>query len=233
MQQEEQEQPESEILLRAKKAIDENNRVYARFLYREALSIDPQDNAARAELHKLREGIPIDDSAFSKIKFVFGMIKVVMYKILSDHDSVITASEQLLDIIPDSSFALASMLNAADKAGYHKIITFLSEKIRDGGCTLEDLVIIARAFLNEKMFDQSAKVAKEATDIDPENEDAKDILWQASIEKHANSDVTLVTAGGEKRFIPPKIDAEKIFIASHKEEKDDKKDDKKGDDKKN
>jgi hypothetical protein len=41
---------------------------------------------------------------------------------------------------------------------------------------------------------------------------AKDILWKSSIGKHMNSDVPLMTYEGNKQFILPKIDTDKISL---------------------
>jgi tetratricopeptide (TPR) repeat protein len=223
--QNQEEHEENDILTRAKRAMDENDPAYAKFLYKAALLINPQDNAARMELHRMRETVPSDDSIFSKVKFIFHALKMLFHRITLNHNGMIREAENLLDIDKMNSFALKSMLHAAYSAEYYKLVTLISKRIIEMGAEIDDLIIIAKSFLNEKIFDQAAKVAKEATTIDPENEEAKGILWQVSVEKHMNSDVQLVTAGGDKRFVPPKVDANKIFIASHKETKDSKKGD--------
>ncbi|MDR1528218.1 MAG: hypothetical protein LBS22_01355 [Puniceicoccales bacterium] len=210
------EETESDILARAQKAIDEEeDLIYAKFLYREALAINPQDISARTAMHELREKLPVSTSVFDRIGFVFFAIKLLICKVRESYDQVIDAAENLLDINPSSEFALRNILYAAYGAGYHKLVIFVSQKVMKMGAELEDLIVIARSYLNEKIFDQAAKIAKEAVELDPANEEAKDILWKSSVEKHMNSDVALVTADGNKRFVPPKVDADKIFIASH------------------
>ncbi|MDR2737922.1 MAG: hypothetical protein LBB18_03220 [Puniceicoccales bacterium] len=223
-----EEHPESEILIRARRAMGENDFVYARFLYTEALAIDPQNNAARARLHRLRESISGGNSVIKGIKTAFYALKIFFHKTTAKYDRVIDDVENLLNVSPTSNFGLRAMLHAAYEAGYYKLAIFAAEKIGEIGMEMEDLLVVAKSYLNEKVFDKAIKVAKDVSEVDPENEEAKDILWKSSVEKHMNSDVTLVTAGGDKRFVPPKIDSDKIFIASHKEEKDGKKkDDKK------
>ncbi|MDR1401649.1 MAG: hypothetical protein LBI81_01665 [Puniceicoccales bacterium] len=223
--QNQQEQAENDILTRARRAIGESNFTYAKFLYKGALEINPQDNAARYELHKLREAVSDDVSIFGKAKFAFHALKMLFHRITLNHNGMIREAENLLDIDKTSNFALRSMLHAAYSAGYYKLVTFISKQVIELGSGIDDMIIIAKSFLNEKIFDQATKIAKEAAAIDPENEEAKGILWQASVEKHINSDVQLITAGGEGRFVPPKVDATKIFIASHKEANDGRKSD--------
>ncbi|MDR0741896.1 MAG: hypothetical protein LBE98_00315 [Puniceicoccales bacterium] len=210
------EETESDILARAQKAIgDDDDFIYAKFLYREALAINPQDIAARTAIQELREKFPVSTSVFGGIKFIFFAIKLLICKAKGNYDQMIDTAENLLDINPSSEFALRNILYAAYGAGYHKLVTFVSKKIMEMGAELEDLIVIAQSYLKEKIFDQAAKIAKEAMELDPANEEAKDILWKSSVEKHMNSDVALVTADGNKRFVPPKVDADKIFIASH------------------
>jgi tetratricopeptide (TPR) repeat protein len=205
---------ESDILVRAQRAINDDDFTYAKFLYREALVINPQDIAARTAMHELRRKSSVSTSLFDGIRFVFFAIKLLICKANGSYDQVINAAEKLLDINPASEFALRNILYAAYGAGYHKLAIFVSQKVMAAGAELEDLVVIAHSYLNEKIFDQAAKIAKEAMELDPANEEAKDILWKSSIEKHMNSNVSLVTADGNKRFVPPKVDADKIFIAS-------------------
>ncbi|MDR2432874.1 MAG: hypothetical protein LBD34_03940 [Puniceicoccales bacterium] len=209
------EETESDILVRAQKAIDDGDVIYAKFLYRESLAINPQDITARTAMHELRKKIPASISVFDRIRFIFSAIKLLICKAKKSYDQVINVAENLLDINPSSEFALRNILYAAYGAGYHKLVIFVSQKVMEIGVELEDLVVIAQSYLNEKIFDQAAKVAKEAIELDPSSEEARDILWKSSVEKHMNSDVALVTADGNKRFVPPKVDAEKIFIASH------------------
>ncbi|MDR1413615.1 MAG: hypothetical protein LBI56_01600 [Puniceicoccales bacterium] len=223
--QDQEEQAENEILTRARRAIEEKDPAYAKFLYREALEINPQDNAARTELHRLREAVPEEDSVFSRARFALHALRMFFHKATANHNGMIRDAEDLLDIYRMSSFAMKSMLRAAYAAKYYKLVTFVAKRVIELGADIDDLIVIAKSFLNEKIFDQAASVAKEVAAIDPENEEAKGILWQASVEKHMNSDVQLVTAGGENRFVPPKVDANKIFIASHKETKGDPKSD--------
>jgi tetratricopeptide (TPR) repeat protein len=212
---------DNDLLGRARRAVDENDLAYAKFLYMEALAIDQQNNEARTELHRLRENVPAE-SNFSKIKFAYHALRILLLKVVSNYDGVISAAENLLEIAPHSNFALKSIFLAAHAAKYHKLVVLIAERVREAGCDIADLVIMAKSFLNEKIFDQAIKIAKEVEPIEPDNEEIKEILWKASVEKHANSDVQLMTAGADKRFIPPKIDAEKIFIASHRDAKDDK-----------
>ncbi|MDR2778702.1 MAG: hypothetical protein LBB16_00220 [Puniceicoccales bacterium] len=221
-----EEETENNILIRAQKAIDENDFIYAKFLYHEALAINPQDTAARSAMYRLRDKFSISTSIFDGIRLIFFSLKVLIHKVRKSYDKVINAAENLLDINPTSAFAFKNILHAAYGAGYYKLVIFVSQKIIEMGAEIEDLVAIAQSYLNEKIFDQAAKIAKEVTELDPTNEDAKDILWKSSVEKHMNSDVALVTADGNKRFVPPRVDANKIFITSHashneQEEKDD------------
>jgi tetratricopeptide (TPR) repeat protein len=211
---------ESDVLSRAKKAIDGNDFSYARFLYSEALSVDPQNNAARSELYKMREAMPHDFSAMDKIKFAYHALKILLSKALANYDQIIGEAEKLLDIVPDSNFAMRSILQAASGARYYKLVIFAAEKIKESELNPEELILAAQAYLNEKIFDRATKIAKLAVEVDPENEEAKEVLWKSSVERHMNSDVQLVTADGDKRFVPPKVDKDKIFIASHKDDKD-------------
>ncbi|MDR2776635.1 MAG: hypothetical protein LBB17_01140 [Puniceicoccales bacterium] len=210
-----EEETENDILTRAQKAINDDDFIYAKFLYNEALAINPQDVAARTAMHELREKFPVSISVFDGIKFIFFAIKLLICKAKGNYEQVINAAENLLDITPSNKFALRNILYAAYRAGYCKLVIFVAKKIIEMGVELEDLIVIAQSYLNEKIFDQAAKIAKEAIELDPANEEAKDILWKSSIEKHMNSNVALVTADGNKRFVPPKVDADKIFIASH------------------
>ncbi|MDR0693623.1 MAG: hypothetical protein LBF49_03630 [Puniceicoccales bacterium] len=209
------EETESDILARAQRAIDDSDFIYAKFLYREALTINPQDIAARTAMHELRKKFPASISALDRIGFIFSAIKLLIRKAKKSYDQVIDVAENLLDINPSSEFALRNILHAAYGAGYHKLVIFMSQKVMEVGAEVEDLIVVAQSYLNEKIFDQAAKVAKEAMELDPASEEARDILWKSSVEKHMNSDVALVTADGNKRFVPPKVDADKIFIASH------------------
>ncbi|MDR2628924.1 MAG: hypothetical protein LBC30_02970 [Puniceicoccales bacterium] len=210
-----EEETENDILARAQKAIDDDDFIYAKFLYREALAINPQDTAARTAMHELRKKIPVSTSVFDGIKFIFLAIKLLICKAKRNYDQVINIAENLLDISPSNEFALRNILYAAYEGGYYKLVIFVSQKVMEMEIELEDLIVIAQSYLNEKLFDQASKIAKEAMELDPANEEAKDILWKSSVEKHMNSDVALVTADGNKRFVPPKVDADKIFIASH------------------
>ncbi|MDR1891095.1 MAG: hypothetical protein LBQ23_02845 [Puniceicoccales bacterium] len=225
-----EEEKENEILVRAQKAVDDNDFTYAKFLYREALAINPQDIAARTAMYELRNKFPVPNAVFAGIRFVFCALKILIYRAKEGYDQVIKAAENLLDAKPSSEFAFRSILHAAYGAGYYKLVIFASQKVIEMGAEVEDLVIIAQAYLNEKIFDRAAKIAKEAMELDPANEEAKDILWKSSVEKHMNSDVPLMTTDGNKRFIPPKVDTDKIFIASHAshDEKEEKSDRRKG-----
>ncbi|MDR1596019.1 MAG: hypothetical protein LBR91_03815 [Puniceicoccales bacterium] len=223
------EQSESQILARARRAVDEKEFEYARFLYKEALRIDPEDNTAREELHRLRDVTRSENTLLDSIKFTYYAAKILANRAMSNYSNVIDAAESLLEVSKMSEFGLKSMLHAAYNAGYYKLAIFISKSVIEVGASVEDMVVIAKSFLGEKIFDKAAKIAKEITEMDPENEEAKDILWKASVERHMDSGVQLVTAGGDKRFVPPKIDADKIFIASHKDGVEDKKNgDKKG-----
>jgi tetratricopeptide (TPR) repeat protein len=211
------------ILARARRAVDERELEYARFLYLEALRVNPQDNTAREELHKLMESMRSGSAILDKIKFTYYALKILANRAMANYCKVIDAAENLLEINEMSEFGLKSMMHAAYNAGYYKLAIFVSQKVIDVGAGTDDMMVIAKAFLQERIFDKAAKIAKEIAASDPENEEAKDILWKASVEKHMNSEVQLVTAGMDRRFVPPKIDADKIFIASHKEADGDKK----------
>jgi tetratricopeptide (TPR) repeat protein len=213
------ERPEDDIMQRAKEASEEGNFAYAEFLYREAIGLDPQNVAAREKLYKLLESAERKESVFDKIKIGYHILRILVHRCFSNHDGVIAASGDVLATNPNSDFGLKSMIRAAYAAKYYKLVTFLGEKMMEGGCEVEDLLMIARSFFNENMPDRAVKISREIIAIDPENEEAKDMIWKASVERHMNSDVKLVTAGGGG-FVPPKIDAEKIFIASHREKKD-------------
>ena len=139
---------------------------------------------------------------------------MLVHKNMSQYGCAIADIEKMLDAKPSSEFATMSMMHIAYDAGYNKLVIFVYDNTKDDiQYELDDMIIIASAYLNEKILDKAAKVAKDATLIDPDNEKAKDILWKASVWKHMNSEASLVTVDGNNRFVPPKIDAEKIFIS--------------------
>jgi tetratricopeptide (TPR) repeat protein len=219
---EEDGQSENGVVARARKAVNDGDLAYAEFLYREALRLDTQNAVARMELHKLWESRGPIGSIQAKIGFVYHALRVLIHRSLSNHDGVIAASDEILALNPISDFGLKSMLHAAYAAKYYGLVAMLSDRVMENGCEIADLLAIAHSLFNEHAPDRAVKIAKEVIAMDPDNEDAKDIVWKASVDRHMNSDVKLVTAGGDNRFVPPKIDADKIFIASHKEEKEEK-----------
>ena len=212
---------DSQIVLRAKQAVADGDIKYAKFLYNEALAIDPQDVVARKELHNMRKAEKRPNAVLSNLSFFINLCKMLVHKNMSQYGCAIADIEKMLDAKPSSEFATMSMMHIAYDAGYNKLVIFVYDNTKDDiQYELDDMIIIASAYLNEKILDKAAKVAKDATLIDPDNEKAKDILWKASVWKHMNSEASLVTVDGNNRFVPPKIDAEKIFISSHKAEKE-------------
>jgi hypothetical protein len=78
------------------------------------------------------------------------------------------------------------------------LVIFALQKVIQIGAEVEDLVITVQACLSEKMFDRPATIAKEAIELDPAKEKAKDILRKSSIEKNMNSDVPMMICEGKK-----------------------------------
>ena len=202
---------------RAKKAILDGNLDYALFLYRETLAAEPENITVRSEMHKLRKSLAQESNFTTSLKSFFLTLKIAIDQAMSKNDLIIKDCEHLLDLQPNNVFALKTLLQTSSNLGYDKLTIFLADEVLETDHDVEDIIIIAKAFLNEKILDKASKIAKEGLDVDPDNEELKDIVWKASVEKHTNTSTPLVTAE-DNRFIPPKIDTNKIFISSHKKE---------------
>lgn len=215
----EQLQSDSEdyVLTRAKQAHKEGDIAYARFLCKEAITINPNNTTAWELLFNLRTQSNANN-VIKTIKFGYFFLKLLIHIAMKRYIFALYEAYNMLGTNPTSNIALQQIIRIANKAGYYRLIIAIYEHEENIFNEIDDLIIVARAYLSEKIFDRSAKIAKECTLIAPDNEELKDILWKASVERHMNSDVALVTSDNNTRFVPPKIDAEKIFISSHKDD---------------
>ena len=84
---------------------------------------------------------------------------------------------------------------------------------------MSTLVEVVYAYIRSQDYPKAMLLGKELSQMYPDDESVKDALLKASVERHNHSDVTLMTAGGENRFVPPKIETDKIVLQSHKENK--------------
>lgn len=208
---------EDHVVIRAKQALQEGNIPYAKFLCKEAITIDPQHVQAWKLLFKLKT--PSDtNKAIRTAKIVCILLKLLMHNALKNYQASLYDAYNIFNISPDNNFATLQMIRIAGKAQYYKLVIAIYENDENLINEIDDLIIIAKSYLAEKIFDRAAKIAKDASVIAPDNEELKDILWKASVERHMNSDVSLVTSDNNTRFVPPKIDTEKIFISSHKDD---------------
>ncbi|MDR0715769.1 MAG: hypothetical protein LBF25_03320, partial [Puniceicoccales bacterium] len=53
---------------------------------------------------------------------------------------------------------------------------------------------------------------------DPDDEEAKDIVWRSSVDKSINKNVNLVMADGCGSFVPPKVNSSEIVVSNPKKE---------------
>lgn len=217
MTEELQSECEDYVLTRAKQALQEGNVAYAKFLCQEAITIDPQHVAAWKLLFKLQTQSNVN-KAIKTAQFIYFSLKLLIHNALKDYRAALYDACHILNVAQNSNFAMLQIIRAASKAQYYKLVVAIYENEENLINAVDDLIIVAKSYLAEKIFDSAAKIAKEATVIAPDNEELKDILWKASVEKHMNSNVSLVTSDNNTRFVPPKIDTEKIFISSHKDD---------------
>lgn len=223
------------LLERAKTVLADGDLGYAVFLYREILKKYPEDVKIRQELHKLRKSVQSQSkNIFFFLKKVFTLIQLfVLQKRKFSASQIIDKIEELIDYDPTNLSGYRKIASIAKGAKMYNLLEFTINEIPIEERTYEDNILLARAFLEQKKFNQSLKVANLILENDPDNEEAKDIVWQSSVDKSMNKNLDLVMAGGLKKFSPPKVDASQIVLSNpQKRDDDDGKKDKDGKSKK-
>lgn len=92
---------DSQIVLRAKQAVADGDIKYAKFLYNEALAIDPQDVVARKELHNMRKAEKRPNAVLSNLSFFINLCKMLVHKNMSQYGCAIADIEKMLDAKQD------------------------------------------------------------------------------------------------------------------------------------
>lgn len=218
------------LLERANVVLADGDSKYAMFLYREALKKEPENTEIRAALHKLRRSIRENTrSIFSLIKQWYLQMKILYQK---RHNvpacTMIDTIESWLDYDPNNFVGYRMIAQTALEAKMYILADFSINEIPEENRIREDLLILARAAMEQKKFDQSLKIANSILESDPDDPEAKDIVWKSSVDKHMSPKVELVMADGIKRMAPPHVDAAQIVMTNPKTDDKNKKEEKDG-----
>ncbi|MDR2436288.1 MAG: hypothetical protein LBD33_03205 [Puniceicoccales bacterium] len=211
------------LLERAKTVSSDGDFQYAEFLYREILKKYPEDVDIRRELHKLRKLVHFRArtvAALIKQAFVFLKIKYLRKKnapVWRIFDEI----ERFFDGSPSSAIGYRNLSEVAFEAKMYGTVEFAIQAIPEERRSRLDSIRLANTFFEEKKFDDAVRIANSLLENDPDDEEAKDIVWRASVDKSINKNVNLVMAEGCGAFIPPKVDASQIVVSTPKRDGED------------
>jgi len=208
------------LLERVKTVSSDGDFQYAEFLYREILKKFPGNLDVRSELHRLRKLIhfnPWTVTALAKQMFTFLKIKYLR-KRGAPAWRILDEIENFFDGSPSSVTAYRNLSKVAFAAKLYNIAEFAVHAIPEEGRLRSDWLPLANALFEEKKFDEAVNVANSLLEIDPNDEEAKDIVWRASVDKSINKNVSLRMVDGCGSFVPPKVDASQIVMSNPKKE---------------
>ena len=210
---------EHSLLMHARQAIRSHQYGYAMFLFREALKKKPDDLESRKEMHELRHLFKQKIGWWERWTLFSLRCQVLLQNSRGKYDAVIILCEKILDINNASAFAVRLLLQAALIQRYDALAIYIYESNLDVVFEMSTLVEVVYAYIRSQDYPKAMLLGKELSQMYPDDESVKDALLKASVERHNHSDITLMTAGGENRFVPPKIETDKIVLQTHKENK--------------
>ncbi len=214
------------LLERAKTVLSDGNYKYTMFLYREILKKYPENLEIRKQLHKLRKSVYLPQrSFFSFIKKCLAYVKILYAK---KHRvptwQLIDTIETWIDYDPTNFSGYRLIAQTANAAHMYNLTEFSINEISEEERTHNDYIILAEALLGQKKFDKSLKIANTLLEKNPDDNEAKDIVWKSSVDKQMDKKLDLVMANGISHIAPPKVDTSQIIVSNHKNEGDEDKD---------
>jgi tetratricopeptide (TPR) repeat protein len=213
------------LLERAKTVVSDGDFQYAEFLYREILKKYPGNVDIRCELHRLRKLVHFKArtlAALTKQMFVSLRIWYLRKKHVPTW-RILEEIERFFDGDPSSIVGYRHMSEVAFGAELYGVAEFAIQAIPQERRSRSDLLRLADTFFEEKKFDDAVRVANSMLESDPDDEEAKDMMWRASVDKSINKNVNLVMVDGCNSFVPPKVDASQIVMSNQKREDEDEK----------
>jgi hypothetical protein len=126
--------------------------------------------------------------------------------------------ESFLDGSPASSVGYRYLSDVAFEAKFYDVAEFAVRAIPQDRRSRPDWLRLANALCEMKKFDDAVQVANSLLESAQDDEEAKDILLRASVDKSINKNVDLMMVDGCGSFVPPKVNASEIVISSQKKE---------------
>ncbi|MDR2721160.1 MAG: hypothetical protein LBB15_02630 [Puniceicoccales bacterium] len=211
------------LLERAKTVSSDGDFQYAEFLYREILKKYPESVDIRCELHRLRKLVHFKARTIAAlIKQMFVLLKIgYLRKKNAPAWRILDEIERFFDGSPSSITGYRNLSEVAFGAKLYNVAEFSIRAIPQERRSRLDLIRLANTLFEEKKFDDAVGVANSLLEDDPDDEEAKDIVWRASVDKSINKNVNLVMAEGCGTFVPPKVDASQIVVSNPKKENED------------
>ncbi|MDR0679763.1 MAG: hypothetical protein LBF42_01860, partial [Puniceicoccales bacterium] len=193
------------LLERVKTVSSDGDFKYASFLYREILKKYPENLDVRSELHRLRRQTHFNVRTISALlKQMFVLLKI---KYLRQRHApgwkVLDEIEGFLDGSPSSVIGYRNLSKVAFSERLYKVAEFAICAIPQERRLRSDWLRLANSLFEEKKFDEAVSVANSMLENDPDDEEAKDIVWRSSVDKSINKNVNLVMADGCGSFVPP------------------------------
>jgi tetratricopeptide (TPR) repeat protein len=206
------------LLERVKTVCSDGDFRYAMFLYREILKKHPGNLEIRTDLHKLRRSVRYKLRTLGAlIKRMLILLKVSYLR--KKHAAawrILDEIEGLMDGDPASIIGYRCLSEAAFEAKFHDVVEFAIRAIPQEKRLRSDWLRLANGLCTMKKFDDAVQVANFLLEGDPSDEEAKDILWRASVDKSINKNVNLMMVDGCGAFVPPKVDASEIVVSNPK-----------------
>ncbi|MDR3274174.1 MAG: hypothetical protein LBS87_02460 [Puniceicoccales bacterium] len=208
------------LLERVKTVSSDGDFQYAEFLYREILKKFPGNLDVRSELHRLRKLIhfnPWTVTALIKQMFIFLKMKYLRRK-GAPAWRILEEIERFLDGSPFSAAGYRNLSEVAFAAKLYNVAEFALLAIPQERRFRADWLLLASSLFEEKKFDDAVNVANFLLEVDSDDEEAKDIVWRASVDKSINKNVSLMMVDGCGSFVPPKVDVSQIVVSNPKKE---------------
>jgi tetratricopeptide (TPR) repeat protein len=208
------------LLERVKTVCSDGDFRYAMFLYREILKKHPENLEIRRELHKLRKSVRFKSKALTLLlKQIFILLKIrYLCKRHTAAWKILDEIEGFLDGDPSSVVGYRYLSEVAFVAKFYNVVEFAIRAIPQEKRLRSDQLKLANALFAVKNFDDAVKVANSILENYPDDEEAKDIVWRASVDKSINKNVNLMMIDGCGSFVPPKVGASEIVMSSPKKE---------------
>jgi tetratricopeptide (TPR) repeat protein len=217
---EEVETEQDPLLERVKTVSFDGDFKYAIFLYHEILKKYPNRFDVRRELHLLRRRTCFQSKTIVWfLRQAFFMVKVkYLHEKRAPIWQILDCIEKFLDGDPTSIFGYRDLAKSAFDAKFYDLTEFAIQSIPEDNRDRSDYLVLANALCDEKKFDEAVKVANLLLEEDPDDEEAKDVVWRASVDKSMNKNVSLMMVDGCGSFVPPpRVDASHIVLSNSKQ----------------